>query len=844
MSKPYPSDTTGDSDPELERQLADLQKESAALASALADEREGRARAEAAFEGERRRLRESLVDALAKVLKRPSRPPSGDGAEPVKRSPSAEPAKPGWMRLLTGRPLVGVSALKEAGIRADVEYLRVAGELDEDWYLEQYPDVADGELGPIEHYVRFGADEGRRPNASFDARTAGKPRPWELPRNPFVLHLKRQARSRFVTGLVSRVLNRGALPKPFRFRDQVTRSPVEGWYGNRRLTLSELLPNVAIEDPGDAIYVAQTRAILSRFLEDQAQPDRESLLLKFGLAAPVESSIASRTPNTEVPRSSDRPSYSIVTPYYAHEEFFHRCAMSVARLCAHDLVATGQRRIEWIIVNDDPRKSSAQIEAMIPDDLRALTRILGDGKNRGIAVRLNEGVVAAQHEWIVLLDCDDMLLSPACSVLDHYIRTFPHCRYISASVVDIDENEDEIRRRRRVAPSAKLFELGNIAGHLVATRRDLFREAGSYDPRFSGCQDYEFALRVAMREPLLQIPEHLYAYRWHEQSQSVGRAARQERIANAVRYSIAKRAVEMSWPDPSRSDPLPLPAAPRGMCIVRTQGKRLELLKEALESIANQTIPVTACVVVHGGVEALEILRRWLGEQSLKAVLLHAPDLARRRGYPLNVALDHLERNAKDFDFFCSLDDDDILYPTFAERLSRTLSLAGADVAFGRTNARDGKGRIASMYPPLPTSCLVAANFIPINAYVVRTATFLSSRIRLREDMHYLEDWDFLLSLLEAGLRFQVLDETLSEFRLIGDGNSPIRQDPTHFDVCQARLSARGLLVATALGPGAFFRDLVDFKMRDRPPLQDAEVDYVYDTMQAFGLDVRRPPRQ
>ncbi|WP_332437832.1 hypothetical protein, partial [Vibrio metschnikovii] len=39
---------------------------------------------------------------------------------------------------------------------------------DKEWYLAHYPDVGSNSLDPIEHYLRFGAQEGRNPSAEFD----------------------------------------------------------------------------------------------------------------------------------------------------------------------------------------------------------------------------------------------------------------------------------------------------------------------------------------------------------------------------------------------------------------------------------------------------------------------------------------------------------------------------------------------------------------------------------------------------------------------------------------------------------------------------------------------------
>jgi hypothetical protein len=44
-----------------------------------------------------------------------------------------------------------------------------SGLFDKDWYLSQYPDVAQACIDPIEHYLTVGVTEGRQPSAFFDA---------------------------------------------------------------------------------------------------------------------------------------------------------------------------------------------------------------------------------------------------------------------------------------------------------------------------------------------------------------------------------------------------------------------------------------------------------------------------------------------------------------------------------------------------------------------------------------------------------------------------------------------------------------------------------------------------
>lgn len=55
--------------------------------------------------------------------------------------------------------------------------LRGSGLFDAEWYVAHYPDVASSEMDPLDHYLSFGAAEGRNPSGTFDtnAYLAGHP---------------------------------------------------------------------------------------------------------------------------------------------------------------------------------------------------------------------------------------------------------------------------------------------------------------------------------------------------------------------------------------------------------------------------------------------------------------------------------------------------------------------------------------------------------------------------------------------------------------------------------------------------------------------------------------------
>jgi len=52
-------------------------------------------------------------------------------------------------------------------VHQDSAVIERSGLFDREWYLKQYPDVAETKMDPIKHYLRYGAAEGRDPNAEF-----------------------------------------------------------------------------------------------------------------------------------------------------------------------------------------------------------------------------------------------------------------------------------------------------------------------------------------------------------------------------------------------------------------------------------------------------------------------------------------------------------------------------------------------------------------------------------------------------------------------------------------------------------------------------------------------------
>ncbi|MBY5924890.1 MULTISPECIES: class I SAM-dependent methyltransferase [unclassified Halomonas] len=68
-------------------------------------------------------------------------------------------------------PLSGKSrGAKARQLKEDLKLVKASGLFDSQWYLAQNPDVKDSGIPAIEHFVRFGGQEGRSPSERFDTQ--------------------------------------------------------------------------------------------------------------------------------------------------------------------------------------------------------------------------------------------------------------------------------------------------------------------------------------------------------------------------------------------------------------------------------------------------------------------------------------------------------------------------------------------------------------------------------------------------------------------------------------------------------------------------------------------------
>jgi glycosyltransferase involved in cell wall biosynthesis len=237
--------------------------------------------------------------------------------------------------------------------------------------------------------------------------------------------------------------------------------------------------------------------------------------------------------------------------------------------------------------------------------------------------------------------------------------------------------------------------------------------------------------------------------------------------------------------------------------------------------------------------EARAEVAAWLDEQAPACVVLHGPDVERRRGYSLNVGLDYASAHADRYDFVGFLDDDEILYPLYAGRLAALLDSTGCDVAVCRASSRvpwdapcwlTGSSRRASSsretsIQSIASSCAATGSPARISA-CLRTSIIWKTGI-------------FSSGLLGAGARFAILPDILCEFRIITDGNQQTKREAVHFKYCLAQIRGRGRIVATKLGVARHLSDVAAFNVAGREPLSDDEIGHLSDACDFYQPELR-----
>ena len=162
--------------------------------------------------------------------------------------------------------------------------------------------------------------------------------------------------------------------------------------------------------------------------------------------------------------------------------------------------------------------------ADMPPALGGEPRLLWQSGAGGAVARLNHALAASGADWIGLIDAGDTLARHALFSLGETLFAHPEWGAVYSDEDRVDPQGG--RSSPHFKPDFNLDLLRSLpyVGGLLAVRREVFVEAGGFDPACDGIEEYDLALRLAER---LQPPRfgHIADVLYHRSTTS-GRSTR------------------------------------------------------------------------------------------------------------------------------------------------------------------------------------------------------------------------------------------------------------------------------------------------------------------------------
>lgn len=194
--------------------------------------------------------------------------------------------------------------------------------------------------------------------------------------------------------------------------------------------------------------------------------------------------------------------FSIILPCYNQQEYLEETIQSAMAQTAH---------CQIIFISDGANDGSLEIAKRYP--IKIIEQV-----NKGLASARNTGLMNAEQEWILPLDCDDKLLPNAVERILEVIKQNPDADIIAPSFKEFGLSDREVILMKD--PKLEDFKTANRIGYCAAIRRSALLEIGGYSPKMvEGYEDLALTINLLTRgKKLITIPEVLWMYRTKEES--------------------------------------------------------------------------------------------------------------------------------------------------------------------------------------------------------------------------------------------------------------------------------------------------------------------------------------
>lgn len=217
------------------------------------------------------------------------------------------------------------------------------------------------------------------------------------------------------------------------------------------------------------------------------------------------------------------PLVSVIIPVYNHERFVKAALDSVYNQTYPHL--------EIVVVDDGSEDRSAEIVQEHLSNSPFPTSFLQQS-NQGTHIAIHRGVDSSRGSYLAILNSDDFYEEERVARMVSILERSRY-RFAYSKVRHVDEEGNPLSAENPLlfyywrslqdlikfpTPSFELLRhnFAVSSGNFVFTR-ELYREVGSFS-EYITCHDWDYLLRIMLKEEPLYINDVLYAYRVHSQS--------------------------------------------------------------------------------------------------------------------------------------------------------------------------------------------------------------------------------------------------------------------------------------------------------------------------------------
>lgn len=233
---------------------------------------------------------------------------------------------------------------------------------------------------------------------------------------------------------------------------------------------------------------------------------------------------------------------SIVTPVY------HGSDLELLDVLASAITAQSMSALEWLLVVNGPMTQSSMelIRSRAAGEWKA--RLIVEPQPIGIVASLRLGLEAAQSEYLVPVDADDLITPDAVQILAHEINRLgrPDLVYTDEDLL-VDSKAASPCLRAAFDPVLSLDN--STIWHLCAMKRDAALSANVYgDAAANWCQDWDAVSRIFdSGGRIAHVPEVLYHWRQHAGS-TTNNAQGDPRSLDSVRHILERHIARTAAP--------------------------------------------------------------------------------------------------------------------------------------------------------------------------------------------------------------------------------------------------------------------------------------------------------